>query len=75
MTPTTSTFPPRRPGAAPVAYPAQPNAGGTRRRPSPQGEVTRLAEAVRREAAALEAGHRLRRTGRLSLPVRTRSHD
>jgi hypothetical protein len=33
--------------------------------------VTRLAEAVRMEAAALEAGRRLRRTGRVTLPVRT----
>jgi hypothetical protein len=32
----------------------------------------RLAEAVRMEAAALEAGRRLRRSGRVSLPVRTR---
>ncbi|HTU96150.1 MAG TPA: hypothetical protein VMF14_09955 [Solirubrobacteraceae bacterium] len=37
--------------------------------------MTRLAEAVRMEAAALEAGRRLRHTGRVSLPVRTRSHN
>jgi hypothetical protein len=34
--------------------------------------VSRLAEVVRMEAAALEAGRRLRRMGRLTLPVRTR---
>ena len=68
--PATATFPPRRPGA-PV--PARPIPSAlSRRRPSPQGEVTRLAEAVRMEAAAMEAGRRLRRTGRVSLPVRTR---
>ena len=64
---TMSTFPPRRPGA-PV-----PPAASTlaRRRPSSQSEVTRLAEAVRMEAAALDAGPRLRGTGRLSLPIKT----
>ncbi len=64
---TVSTFPPRRPGA-PVPPAASPLA---RRRPSAQSEVSRLAEAVRMEAAALEAGHRLRSTGRLSLPIKT----
>jgi hypothetical protein len=64
---TMSTFPPRRPGA-----PARPAASTlARRRSSPQSEVTRLAEAVRMEAAALDAGHRLRSTGRLSLPIKT----
>jgi hypothetical protein len=67
---TTSTFGPRRPGA-PVA--PRPNTQGLPpRRLSPQGEVTRLAEAVRMEAAAFEAGRRLRRSGRVSLPVRAR---
>jgi hypothetical protein len=68
--PTSSTFGPRRPGA-PVA--PRPNTGSrSPRRLSPQGEVTRLAEAVRMEAAAFEAGRRLRRSGRVSLPVRAR---
>jgi hypothetical protein len=54
----------------------RPSIGGLPpRRPSPQREVIRLAEAVRREAAAFDAGRRLRRTGRVSLPVRTRAHD
>jgi hypothetical protein len=68
--PTTSTFSPRRPGAP---IPPRPSTGGLGpRRLSPQGEVTRLAEAVRMEAAALEAGRRLRRSRRVSLPVRAR---
>ncbi len=69
MMPTTSTFPPRRPGAPIPTRPSTPSLPP--RRPSPQGEVTRLAEAVRMEAAAMEAGRQLRRSGRVRLPVRT----
>jgi hypothetical protein len=68
--PTTPTFAPRRPGAPRTPWPSAGRLSA--RRLSPQGEVTRLAEAVRMEAAALEAGRRLRRSGRVSLPVRTR---
>ncbi|HEY1711667.1 MAG TPA: hypothetical protein VGG07_02125 [Solirubrobacteraceae bacterium] len=71
--PTTSTFPPRRPGAPVPTRPSTPSLPP--RRPSPQGEVARLAEAVRMEAAALEAGRRLRRSGRVSLPLRSRQRD
>jgi hypothetical protein len=68
-------FPPRRPGA-PVS---SRHAAGSfpRRRPSAESEESRTTELARMEAAAIEAGRWLRRTGRVSLPVRTlrRSED
>ncbi len=70
---TAATFPPRRPGDGRAPFPPRPAVGSRpRRRPSAEAAENRLVDMVRMEAAAIEAGRRLRRTGRVSLPVRTR---
>ncbi len=64
---TATTFHPRRPGS-PV--PRRRTTTLPPRRPSTGEDDSRLAEMARMEAAAIEAGRWLRRTGRVSLPVR-----
>jgi hypothetical protein len=64
-----SAFPPRRPGDPASSRPAV--GGFPRRRPSAESDESQPTEMVRMEAAAIEAGRWLRRTGRVSLPVRT----
>lgn len=66
---TATTFPPRRAGT-----PVPPRRTTTlpARRPFAREDDGRRAELARMEEAALEAGRWLRRTGRVSLPVRTR---
>jgi hypothetical protein len=65
-----TTFPPRRPGApVPPRHATTnlpPRRQSTAREDAPRDELARM------EEAAIEAGRWLRRTGRLSLPVRPR---
>ena len=66
---TATSFRPRRPGS-----PVPPRRTTTHplRRASADAADTRRADLPRMEQAAIEAGRWLRRTGRVSLPVRTR---
>jgi hypothetical protein len=66
---TATAFPPRRPGA-----PVPPRRTTTLRprRRSASEEDARRADRARMEEAAIEAGRWLRRTGRVSLPIRPR---
>jgi len=64
-----TTFPPRRPGSP--MPPDRPTTNLPPRRPSAEREDAR-GDLARMEEAAIEAGRWLRRTGRLSLPVRPR---
>jgi hypothetical protein len=65
-----TTFPPRRPGS-PVS-PDRPPTNLPPRRPAADREDARRGDLARMEEAAIEAGRWLRRTGRVSLPVRPR---
>jgi hypothetical protein len=65
-----TTFPPRRPGS-PLS-PGHKTTNLPPRRPSADREDARHGDLARMEEAALEAGRWLRRTGRVSLPVRPR---
>jgi hypothetical protein len=67
--PTASTFP-RRPGSA--TTPRRATTTLARRRPPAGREDAPHTEMARMEEAAIEAGRWLRRTGRVSLPVRIR---
>jgi hypothetical protein len=64
-----TAFPPRRPGA-PV--PPRTTTTLSPRRQSAAAEDARRADRARMEEAAIEAGRWLRRTGRISLPIRPR---
>ncbi len=66
---TATAFPPRRPGSP---LPPRRTANVPPRRPSAGEDDGRHADLARMEEAAIEAGRWLRRTGRVSLPVRPR---
>ncbi|HXD66788.1 MAG TPA: hypothetical protein VNV17_19345 [Solirubrobacteraceae bacterium] len=66
---TATSVRPRRPGSPRPPRRTTPHA---LRRPSADASDARRADLPRMEQAAIEAGRWLRRTGRVSLPVRTR---
>jgi hypothetical protein len=70
---TTTAFPTRRPGATGgIRVGPRPAATLRPRRQAANEEDVRRSERARMEEAAIEAGRWLRRTGRVSLPVRAR---
>jgi hypothetical protein len=70
---TATAFPPRRPGGAGgIRVPRRHTTTLRPRRQAANEEDARRADRARMEEAAIEAGRWLRRTGRVSLPVRPR---